>query len=95
MSTAKRFAASYSTTDINKSGARVYDEAWARGGVEIRRHSQRFALIRQDVLDQMIADAGDKRPRSLADLLNDYDADKIKGLTGDFLAAPSRGKELI
>ncbi|MDK9721049.1 MAG: hypothetical protein OEL53_07675 [Rhodospirillales bacterium] len=91
----RRFAASYSTTEINKSGAQVFDEAWARGGVEIRRRQQRFALVRQDVLERMIAEAGDQRPRSLDDLLRDYDADKIKGLTGDFLTAPPRGKERL
>lgn len=91
----RRFAASYSTTEINKSGAEVFDEAWARGGVEIRRRQQRFALVRQDVLERMIAEAGDHRPRSLDDLLRDYDACKVKDLTDAFLNAPAKGRERI
>lgn len=92
---ATRFSASFSTTEINKSGAKVYDEAWVRGGVEITRRGQKFALLRQDVLEDMLSAASDRRPQSLEDLLRDYDADKIRKLSGVFLTAPPRGKELI
>ncbi len=89
------FDTSYSTTEINKSGSRVYDDAWVKGGVEITRRGQRFVLLRQDYLNRLIEEAREDRPQSLDDLLRDYDADKIRTLTGDFAAEPPTGKELI
>jgi hypothetical protein len=89
------FDTSYSTTDINKSGSRVYDDAWVKGGVEITRRGQRFVLLRQDYLNRLIDEAREDRPQSLHDLLHDYDAEKIRTLTGDFAAEPPTGKELI
>jgi hypothetical protein len=95
MSGAPVFDTSYSTTEINKSSSRVYDDAWVKGGVEITRRGQRFVLLRQDYLNRLIEAARDGRPQSLDDLLRDYDADKIRTLTGDFEAEPPAGKELI
>lgn len=89
------FDTSYSTTEINKSGSRVYDDAWVKGGVEITRRGQRFVLLRQDYLNRLIEEAREGRPQSLDDLLRDYDADKVRKLTGDFAAEPPAGKELI
>ena len=89
------FETSYSTTDINKAGARVYADAWVKGGVEITRRGQRFVLLRQDYLTKLIEDAHDDRPNTLDDLLHDYDADKIRALTLDFSSGPSVGKEII
>ena len=86
---------SYSTTEINKSGAKVYDDAWASGSVEITRRGQKFVLLRQDVLQRLIAEAASHRPQTLDDLLRDYDAGKIKALTRAFLDAPPQGKERI
>jgi hypothetical protein len=95
MTTAHRFAASYSVTEINKSGSQVYDDAWVNGGVEITRRGQRFALIRQDYLDKLIEEAREGLPNSLADLLADYDPKKIRKLTSEFAEAPPVGKEMI
>ncbi len=89
------FETSYSTTDINKAGARVYDDAWVKGGVEITRRGQRFVLLRQDYLTKLIEDAHDDRPKTLDDLLQDYDAGKIRTLTVDFSSGPTVGKEII
>jgi len=89
------FEPSYSTTDVNKGGARIYDAAWQKGGVEITRRGQRFVLMRRDYLAKLLDEARDGRPKSLDDLLRDYDAPKIKTLTGNFLADPATGKEGI
>jgi hypothetical protein len=89
------FDTTYSTTDVNKAGARVYDDAWVKGGVQITRRGQRFVLLRQDYLTKLIEDAHDDRPKSLDDLLRDYDADKVKKLTAVFTDEPPAGKEVI
>ena len=89
------FDTTYSTTDVNKVGARVYDDAWSKGGVQITRRGQRFVLLRQDYLTKLIEDAHDDRPRSLDDLLRDYDADKVKKLTAGFTDEPPAGREII
>ncbi|MBF0324032.1 hypothetical protein [Magnetospirillum moscoviense] len=89
------FETSYSTTEVNKSGSRVYDDAWVKGGVEITRRGQRFVLLRQDYLSRLIEEARDDRPQSLDDLLQDYDTAKIRNLTADFEAEPPTGTELI
>ena len=89
------FDVSYSTTEINKGGSRVYDDAWQKGGVEITRRGQRFALIRQDYLDQLLQEAREGKPQSLDDLLRDYDKEKIQSLTAAFSGSPPVGKEII
>lgn len=89
------FDVSYSTTDVNKSGSRVYDDAWVKGGVEITRRGQRFVLLRRDYLNRLIEEAREGRPQSLDDLLRDYDPGKIRELTAGFEAEPPSGKELI
>lgn len=95
MSATLVFEVSYSTTDVNKGGSRVFDDAWQKGGVEITRRGQRFALIRQDYLDQLLEEARDGKPQSLNELLRDYDAKKVKSLTAGFSETPTVGKELI
>ncbi len=75
-----RFAASYSATDLNKSGGKLLDAA-SRGAVRITRRQQRFVLICEEALVDLLEEARDDRPRSLEDLLRDYDAKKIKKLT--------------
>jgi len=89
------FDSRYSTTDVNKSGARVYDDAWVKGGVQITRRGQNFVLLRQDYLETLIQEAQENRPKSLNDLLHDYDADKIKTLTTQFMNASPTGNEII
>jgi hypothetical protein len=90
-----RFDTVYSTTDVNKAGARVYDDAWAKGGVEITRRGQRFVLLRQDYLAKLLEQARDNLPHTLDDLLRDYDIEKIRKLTADFAVVPPAGKEII
>jgi hypothetical protein len=89
------FRKSYSTTDVNKSGSRVYDDAWDLGGVKITRRGQEFVLMRSDYLAKMIEDAREGRPNALEDLLKDYDPEKIKRLGAEFLADRPAGKELL
>ena len=92
--TTLRFAASYSATDLNKSGGKLLDAA-SRGAVRITRRQQRFVLIREEALVDLLEEARDDRPRSLEDLLRDYDAKKIKKLTRRFLDDAAKGEELI
>lgn len=89
------FEPSYTPSDVNKAGSRVYDDAWQKGGVEITRRSQRFVLLRRDYLVKLIEEARDDRPKSLDDLLHDYDAAKIKTLAASFLDDAPTGKEMI
>ena len=95
MPSVPRFTTSFSATDVNKAGSRVYDDAWVKGGVEITRRGQRFVLLRQDYLAKLIEEASDDKPRCLDDLLRDYDREKINALTADFAEAPPSGKEII
>lgn len=95
MSSVPVFDTTYSATEVNKAGSRVYDDAWVKGGVEITRRGQRFVLLREDYLAKLIEEASDDKPRSLDDLLRDYDRDKIRALTMDFAEAPPAGKEII
>lgn len=87
-------APSFSATDLNKSGSKLLDKA-LEGPVRITRRQQRFVLMREEALLGVIAEAKDGRPRSLEDLLRDYDAGKIKKLTRNFLEDRPKGKELI
>lgn len=89
-----RFAASYSATDLNKSGGRLRDAA-SRGAVRIARRQQRFVPIREDALVDLLKEAREDRPRSLEDLHRDYDAKKVKKLTRRFLDDAAKVEELI
>ena len=95
MATPPVFDTSYSTTAVNKSGSRVFDDAWVKGGVRITRRGQLFVLLRQDYLDRLIEEARDDRPNSLDDLLRDYDAAKIRTLTADFADDDAQGREIV
>ena len=86
--------ASFSATDLNKSGGKLLDAA-LKGAVRITRRDQSFVLMREDALAELIEDARDDRPKSLQDMLRDYDAEKIKRLTRGFLDDAPEGKELI
>ena len=88
------YVATYTATDLNKSAGRVLDDA-SRGMVEIKRRGATYVMLRSDRLDQLLRDARQDRPRDLADLLDGYDAEKIKSVTSDFLNASPAGKERI
>jgi hypothetical protein len=89
-----QFATTFSATDLNKSGGKLLDTALA-GPVRITRREQRFVLMREETFAGLLEEARDVRPKSLADLLRDYDADKIKKLTRGFLNDAPAGKERI
>jgi len=89
------FETRYSATDISRDVAKVCDDAWKKGGVEILREAQRFVLLRQEYFEKLVEDQQASLPKDLGDLLLDYDAKKISSLTQDFLAAPAAGRELI
>ena len=95
MGQALTFAARYSATDLNKVGGQILDTAASAGIVEISRRGQEFVLLLKSDLDGMLEDARENRPRTLDDLLRDYDADKIKKLTSGFLNDLPSGKESL
>ena len=86
--------ATYTATDLNKSGGKVLDDAGS-GAVRIRRRGTSYLLMREDVLAKLLDAARERRPQSLEDLLRDYDATQVKSLTRGFLDAPPTGKERI
>ena len=86
--------ATYTATDLNKSGGKVLDDA-ATGTVRIRRRGNSYLLMREDHFTRLLAGAREGRPQSLEDLLRNYDAAKVKSLTREFLDAPPIGKEQI
>jgi len=86
--------ATYTATDLNKSGGKVLDDA-GRGTVRIRRRGNSYLLMREDTLDGLLAAARDGRPQSLADLVRGYDASKVKSLTSGFLKDAPLGKERL
>lgn len=86
--------AQLSSTDLNKASGKVLDTA-AEGPVRILRRNQRFVLLREEALDEMLEAARDDRPQSLEDLLDGYDPDKIRRLAGGFLSDPPSGKEML
>ena len=88
-------AASYSATDLNKCGGQILDTAATKGAVRITRRGQDFILMRGEQLSGLLEAARDGRPQSLADLLCDYDAAKIKGLTAAFLNDAPAGRETL
>jgi hypothetical protein len=51
--------------------------------------------MRESDLEQLLADAADPRPRTLADLLVGYDADAVKSRLGSWLDHPPVGKEIV
>lgn len=87
--------ATFTTTEVNKSAAKVWDEVWQKGRVEITRRRQCFVILRKDYLDKMVEEARDNRPESLEDLLEGYDADKIRTLTRRFMDDAPAGRERI
>jgi hypothetical protein len=94
MSDVVPFAGSFSATDLSKSAGKLLDAA-LNGAVRITRREQSFVLLREEALSELLRDAREDRPRSLEDLLRDYDAEKIKRLTRPFLDDTAAGKEPI
>ncbi len=85
--------ASFKAADLKNAG-QVFREA-SRGIVKISRHSERYVLMRETELAQLLSEAADPRPKTLADLLEGYDADAVKARLGSWLTDASVGKEVL
>jgi hypothetical protein len=83
--------AEFRASDLKTSGP-VLDTA-ARGVVRIRRRSQTFVLLSEARFDEIVAEASDPRPKSLADLVRGYDADDVKSRLREWEADGAVGKE--
>jgi hypothetical protein len=86
--------ASYSTTDLNKTGGKLLDSA-LRGAVRITRREQRFVLMREDALAELLDEARGDWPKTLEDLLRDCDIQKLRTLTEGFRDDAPAGTERI
>jgi len=86
--------AEMSSTDLNKTSGKVLDMAF-EGPVRVTRRNQRFVVMTEDTLENLLEAARDNWPQSLEDLLQDYDKDKIRRLAGGFLSDPPVGKEIL
>ena len=86
--------AELSSTELNKTSGKVLGLA-QKGPVRVVRRLERFIVIREDVLDDMLEAAKENRPKTLQDMLVGYDRDKIQILVGGFISDPPEGKEII
>lgn len=85
--------AEFRASDLKTSGP-VLDAA-AQGIVRIRRRGQTFVLLSEARLDELVAEASDPRPKSLADLVEGYDADDVKSRLRGWQADAPSGKESL
>jgi hypothetical protein len=83
----------FTASDLKQSGP-ILDAA-AQGVVRIKRRGEAFLVLREAQFDMLIAEAADPRPKNLADLLVDYDADEIKARLSWWLTDGPAGKELL
>jgi hypothetical protein len=86
--------ATYTATDLNKSGGKVLDDA-GNGAVRIRRRGTSYVLMREENLAKLLATAREGQPQSLEELLRGYDAGQVKSLTRGFLDDKPSGKERL
>jgi hypothetical protein len=87
------FVSSFTATDLKAPGP-VLDAA-TRGPVRVTRRGQSFVLMREEQLAEIVADAADPRPKTLADLVVDYGAEDVKKRLGGWLRDPPVGKEIF
>lgn len=85
--------AEFTASDL-ESFSLVLDAA-TRGVVRIRRRGQTFVLMSEARLDEIVAEASDPRPKSLADLVRECDAEDVKCRLGGWDAEEPVGKEAI
>ncbi len=85
--------ASFTATNLKTPGP-ILDAA-ARGPVRITRRGEAFVMMREAQLAEILAEAADPRPKSLADLLTGYDAAEVKSRLGAWLADAPAGKESL
>lgn len=72
--------ASFEVADLKDSGA-IFREA-SRGIVKIRHHGERYVLMREPHLEQLMTEVADPHPKTLTDLLVGYDAKAVKAKLG-------------
>lgn len=85
--------ASFTASDLKQSGP-ILDAA-VRGVVRIKRRGETFLLLREAQFERIVEEAADPRPKSLADLLVDYDADDVKSRLSGWSADAPVGKEVL
>jgi len=85
--------ASFKAADLKNTGP-IFREA-SRGIVKISRHSERYVLMRESDLQQLLTEAADPRPKTLADLLEGYDAEAVKAKLGSWVTDGPIGKEVL
>ena len=78
-------AASLKAADL-KDFAPAFREA-SRGIVKISRHGERYVLMRESQLKQLLTEAADPHPKKLTDLLVGYDAKAVKAKLGSWVTA--------
>lgn len=86
--------ADVSSTDLNKTSGKVLDKA-VLGPVRISRRNQRFVVLREETLEDMLNAARTNRPQSLEDMLQGYDKDAARREAGSLLSAPPVGREVL
>lgn len=77
-----------------KSTGPVFDAA-SRGAVRITRHRERYVLVREERLEQIIAEAADPRPKTLAELVAGHDAKAEKVALRGWLDDEPVGNEAL
>jgi hypothetical protein len=77
-----------------KSSGPVFDAA-SRGAVRITRHRERYVLLREAYLEEIIRDAADPRPKSLADLCAGHDAEADRAMLRGWLDDAPAGNEVL
>jgi hypothetical protein len=85
--------ANFTASDLKQSGP-VLDAA-VQGVVQIKRRGEVFLLMREAEFDLIIEEAADPRPKSLADLLVDYDAEDVKARLSNWIKDAPTGKEAL
>jgi hypothetical protein len=83
----------FTASDLKQPGP-ILDAA-AQGVVRIKRRGEAFLLLRESQFETLMAEAADSRPKTLADLLVDYNAEEVKARLSSWLADAPVGKELL
>ncbi len=85
--------ASFTASNLKSPGP-VLDAA-ARGPVRITRRGESFVILREARLAELLAEAADPRPKTLADLVAGYDAAGVKARLSGWLADAPSGTEAL
>ena len=85
--------ATFTATNLKTPGP-VLDAA-VRGPVRITRRGETFVLLREAQLANLLAEAADPRPKTLADLVAGYDAESVVSSLEGWLTDGPVGKEAL